>query len=105
MSLAPRMAVVRIVAILTLAAFGLVGRAAQAAPSQQAAAAVMIQGFAFNPATVTVAVGTVVTWTNHDTATHTATSTTASKFDTGTIEQNQARSVTLNEAGTRCRLR
>ena len=100
MSLAPRLAAVRLLAILAVAAFGLVGRVAQAAPSQQSTAAVMIRGFKFEPAATTVAVGTVVTWTNHDTAPHTATSVTAGKFDTGTIESNQSKSVTLNEAGT-----
>ncbi|MDQ4075117.1 MAG: cupredoxin domain-containing protein, partial [Chloroflexota bacterium] len=100
MSLAPRLAAVRLLAILAVAAFGLVGRVAQAAPSQQSTAAVMIRGFKYEPAATTVAVGTVVTWTNQDTAPHTATSVTAGKFDTGTIEQNQSKSVTLNEAGT-----
>ena len=100
MSLAPRLAAVRLLAILAVAAFGLVGRVAQAAPAQQGTAAVMIRGFKFEPAATTVAVGTVVTWTNQDTAPHTATSVTAGKFDTGTIEQNQSKSVTLNEAGT-----
>ena len=47
----------------------------EAAPSAAAAgsASVTIQGFAFNPATTTVAVGTKVTWTNMDTAGHTVT--------------------------------
>jgi plastocyanin len=35
--------------------------------------AVIIEGFAFSPATLTVAAGTTVTWTNRDSAPHTAT--------------------------------
>jgi len=41
------------------------------------ASAVTIQNFAFNPATISVKVGTKVTWTNQDSAGHTVT------FDTG----------------------
>jgi manganese oxidase len=39
-----------------------------------AANTVTIQNMAFNPATVTVAAGTTVTWTNNDAMTHTVTS-------------------------------
>ncbi len=100
MRFVPCMAVVRILTVVALVPFVLVGRGAQSAPSQQSAAVVMIQGFAFEPPTLTVAVGTVVTWTNHDSLPHTATSQTAGKFDTGPIEKDQAKFVTLNEAGT-----
>ena len=44
------------------------------APASQApagAAAVKIEGFAFSPQTITVSIGTTVTWTNRDSATHT----------------------------------
>jgi len=44
---------------------------------------VSIQGFAFNPATLTIKAGTTVTWTNEDSAPHTITS--AGFFDSGTI--------------------
>lgn len=64
-----------------------------------AAAAVTIQNFAFHPGTVTVAVGTTITWTNQDSAAHTATSDT-NAFDTGTIAQGQSKSVTFNQPGT-----
>lgn len=58
---------------------GGVGQAAAAAPSAAASAAAaggdsaQIANFAFSPATLTVKVGTTVTWTNTDTAAHTVT--------------------------------
>jgi plastocyanin len=60
--------------------------------------AVTIAGFAFSPKTVTVNVGDTVTWTNNDTATHTATS--AGNFDTGSIGGGASKSVTFQTAGT-----
>ncbi len=99
MPLTPCKALVRLVTIVALVPFVLVGRSAQSAPSHQSTAVVIIQDFRYHPATLTVAVGTVVTWTNRDPVPHTATST-AGTFDTGPIEQNQSKSVTLNEVGT-----
>jgi plastocyanin len=48
--------------------------AASAAPTPVTAGAVTIQNFAFNPAALTVRVGTTVTWTNKDAEPHTVTS-------------------------------
>jgi plastocyanin len=48
--------------------------AASAPPAPLAPGAVTIQNFAFNPATITVKVGTAVTWTNKDADTHTVSS-------------------------------
>lgn len=45
---------------------------------------VSISGMAFNPASLTVAVGTTVTWTNNDAIAHTVTSDTG-LFDSGSI--------------------
>ena len=64
-----------------------------------AATPVTIQNMAFSPATVTVAVGTTVTWTNQDAVAHTATSDT-SAFTTGTIDPGKSASVTFSQAGT-----
>ncbi len=58
---------------------------------------VEIKGFAFNPATITVAKGTTVTWTNKDSAAHTVT---GSGFDSGSLSKGQTFSYTFNEAGT-----
>jgi plastocyanin len=45
---------------------------------------VSISGMAFNPASLTVAVGATVTWTNNDAVAHTVTSDTG-LFDSGSI--------------------
>jgi plastocyanin len=58
-----------------------------------------IQGFAFNPATLTIPVGTKVTWTNKDAATHTVTSDTGA-FDSKDIANGASFSFTFSQAGT-----
>ncbi len=58
---------------------------------------VTIQNFAFSPATITVKKGTAVTWTNMDSAPHTAT---GDGFDTGVLKKGESGSITFNEAGT-----
>jgi plastocyanin len=60
---------------------------------------VAIAGFAFKPATITVTVGTKVTFTNHDQTAHTATSTKPG-FDTGTVKPGASATVTLKKPGT-----
>lgn len=59
---------------------------------------VMIQNFAFQPKDITVKVGTKITWTNMDTAPHTATASDGS-FDTGNLTTGQSASVTFTKAG------
>ena len=61
--------------------------------------AVTISNFAFSPASLTVAVGTTVTWTNMDTTTHTVTSNTGA-FDSGNFAPNATYSHTFTSAGT-----
>jgi len=58
---------------------------------------VWIQGMAFNPATITVAAGTTIKWTNKDAVAHTVTSST---FDSGSIAGNGTWSNTFATAGT-----
>src|SRR5512142_3070353 len=58
--------------------------------------AVTIQNFAFGPASLDVAVGTTVTWTNKDSATHTVTANDAS-FD-GQVPSGQTFSQTVAKA-------
>jgi plastocyanin len=60
---------------------------------------VSISGYAFHPATITVAAGTRVTFTNHDQTAHTAT-TTGVGFDTGTVAPGKSATVTLRRPGT-----
>ena len=61
--------------------------------------AVEIVDFTYEPAELTVAVGTTVTWTNQDTAPHTATAEDLS-FDSGRLDQGQSFEYAFEEAGT-----
>jgi len=60
---------------------------------------VIIAGFNFAPATLTVAVGASVTWTNNDAATHTVTSNTTA-FDSGDMTQGKSFTFKFTTAGT-----
>jgi plastocyanin len=86
---------------LTLAAFALLligmASAANAAPSA-ATTAVSIQGFAFNPTSVTINAGDSVRWTNLDGSAHSAVA--QGSFNTGTLGQNQTATIAFNTAGT-----
>ena len=64
-----------------------------------AAHAVDIVDFTFAPATLTIAVGDTVTWTNRDPVVHTATST-AGAFDSGDLDQDDSYSFTFTTPGT-----
>ncbi|MGI8632832.1 MAG: cupredoxin domain-containing protein [Solirubrobacterales bacterium] len=59
-----------------------------------------IADFEFKPPEVTVEAGTKVTWTNKDSANHTATADDKTVFDTGNLNQGDAKSATLDKAGT-----
>lgn len=65
----------------------------------QAPSAVTIIDFAFQPATLSVPVGTRLTWTNTGQAPHTSTSQ-AGGWDSGRLMPGQTFSVTLASAGT-----
>ncbi len=81
---------------------------ASAAPSAAAGACevveavdgtpVRIAGFAFEPASVTVKVGGAVTWTNEDTAGHTATLDGGS-CGTGTLQKGESGSIRFDAPG------
>jgi len=63
-------------------------------------ASVLIEGFAFDPPQLTVPVGTTVTWTNQDGATHTATAADGA-FDSGNLSGGSGTySHTFTTAGT-----
>lgn len=72
-------------------------------PTEEEAAAVSneieISGFAFVPATITVTVGTTVTWTNLDSVAHTVTSET-DLFDSGNLARNATFSYSFADRGT-----
>jgi plastocyanin len=79
--------------LLTIAALAFATAGAFAADH-----AVEIKGFKFNPATVEVAVGDTVTFTNADSAPHTGTALDGS-FDTGTLAGGKSATVTIGAAG------
>ncbi len=58
-----------------------------------------IKDFAYGPKTLTVKKGTIVTWTNQDSAKHTATADDGS-FDTGLLAKGESGSVTFDKIGT-----
>ncbi len=62
-------------------------------------ASISIANFAFSPATLTVSVGTTVTWTNSDAVAHTATSD-SNAWNTPLIESGRSASVKFDQAGT-----
>jgi plastocyanin len=60
--------------------------AAATTPPQSGNVAIMIQNFAFNPQTITVKVGTTITWTDKDSIAHTVTSTSGpTSFNSGAL--------------------
>jgi amicyanin len=60
---------------------------------------VKIDNFSFTPKSLTVAVGTAVTWTNRDDIPHTATST-EKKFASPVLDTDQAFSYKFTEPGS-----
>lgn len=67
--------------------------------SMSEGAEVEIEDFAYAPATITVKVGTTVTWTNKDTVRHTVTADNG-LFDSGLFGKGESFSYTFTEAGT-----
>jgi plastocyanin len=63
------------------------------------AAQVVIKGFAFDPASITIKAGESVTWTNQDSPTHTITADNG-EFDSGNIASGATYSFTFAKAGT-----
>ena len=72
--------------------------ASSSAPAQSSAK-VDISDFAYDPDPVTVMAGGKITWTNSDTAEHTATADDGT-FDTGALQKGDSKTVTLKKPGT-----
>jgi len=79
---------------LVLTAIGAIA----ALPAFAADHAVTIKGMKFAPATLAVAVGDTITFTNEDAAPHTATADDGA-FDTGRLAKGQSAQVTVAAAG------
>jgi plastocyanin len=75
------------------------GGTAAPAGAGQAAVKVDIKDFKFNPPDVNVKKGGTITWTNSDSADHTATADDKS-FDTGTLHQGASKRDTFDKPGT-----
>ena len=76
------------------------GPAGQQPGAPAATNAVLIRDFAFSPATLTVPVGTTVTWTNQDQDPHTVTSTgSGGPLRSPTLQQGQSYRYTFNTPG------
>lgn len=67
--------------------------------SEEGAAQVGIENFTFSPGDVTAAVGETITWTNEDSAPHTATLDDGA-CDTGNIAQGSTAGLVFDAAGT-----
>ena len=67
--------------------------------NQPGASIVDIKGFSFQPNSLTVQVGTIVTWVNHDSVDHTITSDDV-KFDSGNIMSGGEFKFTFSQPGT-----
>ncbi len=67
--------------------------------SQSTAKTIEIKDFSFQPDSITVPVGTTVTWINRDPANHTITSDDG-KFDSGTIKNGGEFKFTFSQPGT-----
>ncbi len=83
--------------MLLILPVGLVATAHRA--EAQMGTAVSISNFSFQPAAITVAAGTTVTWTNFDGAPHTVSADNGS-FDSGTIGSGGSYSLTFTAPGT-----
>jgi plastocyanin len=72
--------------------------ATSAPPAASQPNTVTMANVAFGPASITVSVGTVITWQNNDGISHTSTSDTGI-WDTGTIPPGGSKTTAFNTAG------
>jgi plastocyanin len=89
---------------LKLGTLGLVGGVGLALSSAVGAKkrptrTVLIQGFKFKPAHITIKRGTKVRWINKDRAHHTATATKRKSFDSGSLGKGQRYTHTFKSTG------
>ena len=87
------------VALAVLSAAALMLGTSMRSVEAQDSGAVSIVDFAFEPASLEVATGTTVTWTNNGQARHTATADDGT-FDSGRLQSGETFSFTFNTPGT-----
>lgn len=80
-------------------AFAAAAVLALAVPAIAADHAVAIEGMKFVPAQISVAVGDTITFTNNDSAPHTATANDGT-FDTGRLSRGESATVTISAGGS-----
>lgn len=90
--------------VMTVATLALIATKQQAVQASTqatpaATAEVKIDNFSFGPAALTVAVGTTVTWVNHDDIPHTVVSTDGA-FKSKVMDTDEKFSFTFTKAGT-----
>jgi plastocyanin len=88
-----------VVAAAVLLISGARGFTASAGQAQTASAEVKVDNFSFGPATLTVAVGTTVTWTNRDDIPHTVVSD-DKVFKSKVLDTDEKFSFTFAKPGT-----
>ena len=91
-----------VILILGVVGFGVGQKSVDALAQDKASIAeVKIDNFSFGPASLTVAVGTTVTWTNRDDIPHTVVSTDDAKtFKSKVLDTDEKFSFTFTKAGT-----
>ena len=93
------MIVPAVIAIVVLSAAGSRAVTAQAQQASAKTADVKIDNFSFGPGTMTVAVGTTITWTNHDDIPHTVVSTDG-LFKSKVLDTDEKFSFTFDKPGS-----
>jgi len=88
-----------VIAAAVLLASGALGLAASTAQAQASSVEVKIDNFSFGPATLTVAAGTTVTWTNRDDIPHTVVSD-DKVFKSKVLDTDEKFSYTFTKPGT-----
>ncbi|HEX2469123.1 MAG TPA: plastocyanin/azurin family copper-binding protein [Candidatus Limnocylindrales bacterium] len=76
------------------------GEAACAPSSEIGSVSATMANFAFSPASITASVGDVITWTNNDSAPHTATVTSDPTCTTDSLASGATGSLVFNTAGS-----
>ena len=92
----------RLAPIVLATALGVVGCGSSSPGSGSTACTtnVCIKSFSFKPSSLTVPVGTAVTWTQQDSTVHNVTGTGTSTFKSGNLTKGQTFTFTFSTAGT-----